>query len=213
MRSINKNIYLICIVFISFICGFSQQTSLKDTTNKEVSILFIGNSLTYTNNLPQLVKDLAKKQKIEVAYKMLALPNYSLEDHWTNGTAQELITKNQYDFVIVQQGPSSQIKGREMLLEYGEKFQSICKPNNAKLCFLMVWPSLTYYHTFENVIKNYSLASKINNAILLPVGLEWKNHFGSTNDFQYYGADGFHPSLKGSKETAKIIVKHLLLKS
>ena len=74
----------------------------------------------------------------------------------------------------------------------------------------MVWPSKQNYHTFEGVIKNHSEAATANQAILCPVGQVWKAHFDSTNDFSLYDYDGFHPSLKGSKMAAKVIVDMLI---
>ncbi len=73
----------------------------------------------------------------------------------------------------------------------------------------MVWPSRMYYHTFDGVIKNYTAAAEANNAVLCPAGQVWKTHFDQTNDFSYYGADGFHPSLKGSQVAAKVIFESL----
>ena len=77
--------------------------------------------------------------------------------------------------------------------------------------YFMVWPSLTYYHTFKGVIKNYTDAARINDAILCPVGEKWKKHFDTTQNFDYYSSDGFHPSLKGGQEenAADIIVEYL----
>jgi len=205
----NKILTLFCLFIISFSDAYSQQTSSNKASKTKTSILFIGNSLTYTNNLPELVKKTAKQQGIKIDYKMIAFPDYSILDHWNEGEIQKLIATKNYDFVIIQQGPSSQINGRDMLFEYGKKYSSICKVNNAKLCYLTVWPSLNYYQSFDNVIKNYKDAALFNNAILLPVGHVWKDYFESTGNFQYYGSDGFHPSLEGSKIAAKTIVEYL----
>ena len=76
----------------------------------------------------------------------------------------------------------------------------------------MVWPSLKYYHTFDGVIKNYTDAAAINNTILIPVGKVWKDYFDKSNNFQYYGPDGFHPSITGSEISAKVIVETLFHK-
>jgi lysophospholipase L1-like esterase len=73
----------------------------------------------------------------------------------------------------------------------------------------MVWPSRQYYNTFDAVIKNHEDAAAMSNALLAPVGLVWKTHFDSTQDFSYYGADNFHPSLKGSQVAAEDIVESL----
>ena len=138
---------------------------------------------------------------------MQALPNYALIDHWNDGNVQQLIRDNGYDFVIVQQGPSSQAYGREVLIEYGGKFKTLCEENGSELVFFMVWPSRTYYNTFDGVIKNHKDAASINKALLAPVGEVWKQHFDDTNDFSYYGPDNFHPSYKGSQVAAKIIAE------
>lgn len=197
---------IILIVLASLVCGSSHKS---DTQNSEINILFIGNSLTYTNNLPELVKHEAKKKGVIITSKMIAFPNYALVDHWDDGKIQNEIINNQYDYVIAQQGPSSQPFGRKLLLESGKDLSKLCNVKDTKLCYFMVWPSLTYYHTFDGVIKNYTDAAASNNDILLPVGKAWKNHFDSTNNFEYYGPDGFHPSLKGSQKAAEIIVEQL----
>lgn len=206
-----KKSLIILLAFI-FIDSYSQSRKPTDVNSKtEYSILFIGNSLTYTNDLPKLVNKSAKSKGIEIHSEIIAFPNYALEDHWNDGQIQQLIASNKYDYVIVQQGPSSQEEGRKMLLAYGEKISSLCKTHGAKLCFFMVWPSLQYYQTFDGVIKNYEEAAILSNSILLPVGEVWKDYFDTTNNFKYYGPDGFHPSLIGSKTAAELIVNYLFL--
>jgi hypothetical protein len=193
--------------FLVSICLLWQLQSQSKKT--EFNILFIGNSLTYTNNLPLLVKKQAKELGISISTKMIAKPNYALPDHWDEGKAQKLIKSKAFDFVIVQQGPSSQAEGKQMLLEYGEKYSLLCKKNNVKFAYFMVWPSLQYYHTFEGVIKNHQLAAETNDAILCPVGEIWRKYFDTTNNYDYYGSDGFHPSRKGSEIAAKVIIESL----
>ncbi len=193
-----------CLLLSCTLC--SQQPDI-DTRN--VRILFVGNSLTYTNNLPQLVKNVAVKNDLRIHVEMLAYPNYALEDHWNDGQLQDLIAKGNFDYVVIQQGPSSQADGKTMLLEYGERIKVLCDTHTTKLAFFMVWPAKVNYHTFSGVISNYALAASQTNAILCPVGEVWKQHFDSTQDFSYYGADGFHPSQVGSQRAAEIIFESL----
>ncbi len=176
----------------------------------EYYILFIGNSLTYVNDLPSLVVKEADKMDIRIKTEMLANSNYAIVDHWEDGYVQDEINSGLYDFVIIQQGPSSQAEGRRMLIEDGRKYAELCEKNSSQLCYFMVWPNLLYYYyTFNDVIKNHRDAAVTNDAILLPVGEVWKTHFDETNNFNYYGTDGFHPSLKGSKVAAQVIVSTL----
>jgi hypothetical protein len=174
-----------------------------------VRILFVGNSLTYANNLPKLVREVGMRNDIRIQTEMLAYANYALEDHWNDGELQILIAKGNYDYVVVQQGPSSQADGKAMLLDYGARIKTLCDKQDTKLAFYMVWPARVNYHTFAGVITNYSLAASHTNSILCPVGQVWKNHFDSTQDFSNYGADGFHPSLAGSQRAAAVIFESL----
>lgn len=194
----------------SLVSENEDKNNTDDFSNTDFNILFIGNSLTYTNDLPELVKTSARLRKgINIGVKMIAFPNYAILDHWSDGKVQAQIASGKYDFVIIQQGPSSQAFGRQILIEYGEKYSDLCKKHNAKLVYFMVWPALANFQTFEGVIKNHQDAALINKAILCPVGEVWKEHFNTTGSFDYYDSDNFHPSLKGSQVAAIVIVESL----
>jgi hypothetical protein len=126
-----------------------------------------------------------------------------------DGNVQAFIETGEFDYVIIQQGPSSQPYGRETLIEFGATFKTLCQNNNAELAYFMVWPSRTYYNTFNGVINNYRDAANINEALLCLVGEVWKTHFDTTNTFDYYGTDNFHPSLLGSHVAARVIVESI----
>jgi hypothetical protein len=191
---------ILYLLFGLLIClSFAQTTK----------ILFVGNSLTYTNSLPDLVEKEAKSRGFKVKTTTLAYPNYAIIDHWNDGEVQKYIKSEKYEFLIVQQGPSSQSEGRKMLLEDGSKLKKLCEQSGTKLVYFMVWPSQTYYHTFEGVIKNHRDAATENDALLCPVGEAWKAYFDKTKDFSLYGMDGFHPSPKGSRLAAEVIVDTL----
>lgn len=194
--------------FLSFFLLFSACV-FGVAQDKSTNLLFVGNSLTYTNDLPDMVEKEAKRMDIKVKTTMLAYPNYALVDHLDDGEVQKRIRSGKYDYVIVQQGPSSQEEGREMLLEAGRTLKKLCEQSESKLVFFMVWPSRTYYYTFDGVIKSHREAAEENDAILCPVGEVWKASFDKTGDFSLYGMDGFHPSPKGSRLAAEVIVKTL----
>lgn len=192
--------------FIYLALLLSTNSSLAQATQK---ILFVGNSLTYTNDLPRLVQKCAIRLDIDVATTTITKPNYALIDHWKEGHVQREISKEKYNYIIMQQGPSSQPYGRKSLIEYAKKLKKLCEKHGSKLAIFMVWPSRSYFHTFDGVIESHKLASEATDAILCPVGEKWKAHFDSTNNFDYYGSDGFHPSEKGSSKAAEIIVETL----
>tara|TARA_R110001632_G_scaffold231685_1_gene370712 strand:+ start:3254 stop:3943 length:690 start_codon:yes stop_codon:yes gene_type:complete len=160
-------------------------------------ILFLGNSLTYTNNLPEILEHIAEQYQININTESLCLPNYALIDHLDDGSFQKKIAKEKYDYVIVQQGPSSQQEGKTMLLRDGATIKALCSKYRAILGFFMVWPSKNYYFTFDKVIENHELAAKSNKALLFPVGSVWKEYNKEKNLESLYGSDRFHPSKAG----------------
>lgn len=204
-RLVGKILVLLIIVYS---CGSSSQDD-DPVASDAIQILFLGNSLTYFNDLPSLVVRKAKDLGVNVKTEAIAFPNYALEDHWNDGEVQKQLNSGKFKYLVIQQGPSSQAYGRETLFEYGAKLKQLCKQNDAELVYFMVWPSQTYYYTFDGVIKNHRDAAMENDALLCPVGEVWKAYFDDTEDFSYYGPDGFHPSQKGSEVAAEVIVETL----
>ncbi len=176
---------------------------------KTRNILFLGNSLTYTNNLPEILEYIAKDFDQPLVATSLCFPNYALEDHWNDGLFQKLMVNKKFDDVIVQQGPSSQPPGKEMLITYGSKIKTFCTKKGVDLGFYMVWPSKQYYFTFDGVIANYTYAAEIHDANLFPVGSVWKDYQTITTLENLYSADNFHPSSAGSFLAALTIFKGL----
>ncbi len=215
MKNKMKQVFrpLISITFMlalwTFITACQKEIDSPAPGTQVKTILFVGNSLTYTNDLPAMVVTQARAKGIEVTTETLALPAYALEDHWNDGRMQTLIATKKFDFVVVQQGPSSQADGRAMLLDYGARIKTICDRENTKLAFYMVWPAHSNLHMFDGVIKNYTDAAAATNSLLCPVGKVWREHFNTTGDYSYYGPDQFHPSEAGSRVAAKVIVDTL----
>lgn len=208
MKATNK---FLTIVFlpIFFCLSPSSASAIEKKKDSIINILFVGNSLTYYNNLPSLVVQLEKRKNITINTNMLAFPDYALEDHWHEGKFQRELASRQYDFVVVQQGPSSQKEGRAMLLDYGIKMKAECEKYNSKLAFYMVWPAFANLNSFDGVIKNYRDAASTTNSLLCPVGEIWKKKFDATKNYSYYGPDKFHPSKEGSEVAARVIYESL----
>ena len=129
--------YNILIILICFFIGSSQTDIVNEQKAEEkiIKILFVGNSLTYYNNLPQMVTDYAWQYNIEINSDIIAKPNYAIIDHLAEGEVHELIKTGNYDYVIIQQGPSSQEDGKRMLIEGGKNYSQLCKKYNSKLVY------------------------------------------------------------------------------
>ncbi|MCZ6758491.1 MAG: SGNH/GDSL hydrolase family protein [Bacteroidetes bacterium] len=175
----------------------------------DYSILFIGNSLTYTNDLPQtLERLLSYSDHGEVEVESIAHPNYGLEDHWYRGTAGESITKGNWDVVIMQQGPSA-TEGRPSLLEYSQRFAELIKLGGATPAMFMIWPSASRRSDMFGVSDSYKTAAELTEGLLFPVGEAWTLIWARDSSISLYGSDGFHPSKTGSYLAALVMYQQL----
>lgn len=202
-----------CLLCLWLASSCSGELSPKDSTppasEVEASYLFVGNSLSYYNDMPAILVEIAATYDITIEADCLCKPNYALIDHWGENELSTLLAGKSYDHIMPQQGPSSQAFGRSVLLEYGPKITQLALEFKAKTAFYMVWPSKVYYPTFQGVIDNYTEAAKVSGADLFPVGQVWKDYISETGDESIYGADAFHPSPKGSFLAAWVIFRFL----
>src|SRR5258705_3031477 len=132
---LKRYLTLLLLIFISRDGIAGKYAASADDT---VRILFVGNSLTYVNNLPELIKHIAKQDGIMITYSSFLYPDYSLEDHWKEGKVKAEIEKGGYDYVVAQQGPSALPESQLLLLDYTKRFAEICNKNQTKLAMYIV---------------------------------------------------------------------------
>ena len=177
---------------------YSFNSALAKSAVKNWRILFVGNSLTYVNDLPSMIAAIARQDSTIISYTSLLFPDYSLEDHWKEGKVQAEIENGGYDFVVAQQGPSALPESQVLLLEYATKFAEICKKHHSKLVLYMVWPSKARSFDLDNVISSYTHAAEKTSSLLCPAGLAWKYAWEADPALPLYSSDNFHPSVAGS---------------
>jgi hypothetical protein len=173
----------------------------------EQRVLFIGNSLTYSNDLPASVATLGRAKGLRLSCSSVAFPNYSLEDHWQRGDAQREIRKGGWSLVVLQQGPSAAPESLVLLREYVKRFDGEIKAVGARTSLYMVWPARTRPQDFDGVVRSYTVAAKDVNAQLLAVGEAWRAVWARDPSLELYSPDGLHPSPLGTYVAPLVIVK------
>lgn len=169
-----------------------------------VRILFIGNSLTYANDLPGMVCTLARASGRHAVCESVAKPDYGLEEHWNEKEARQAIGRG-WDFVVLQQGPSALPESRVLLVNYAKRFNDEISRTGARTALYMVWPSQARRGDFAGVSQSYAAAAKAVNGLLLPAGDAWRAAWAIDPRLALYGPDGFHPSPMGSYLAALMI--------
>jgi hypothetical protein len=168
-------------------------------------ILFVGNSLTSTEDLPGLVEGLASAVGRPLQTASIAVAGYSLEDHWNQGDALRSIDRGGWSVVVLQQGPSSLEESRILLRRDTARFDQRVRAVGARTALFSVWPESSRQSAFPAVAESYSLAAADVGGIYFPVTQAWLNAWERDPSLPLYSADGFHPGAQGSYLAALVI--------
>jgi hypothetical protein len=186
----------------------------NDDPSATFRVLFIGNSLTYTNDLPSMVKALADSAGVERShFAMVAFPNFALEDHWAQGEALTAIRRGGWDHVIMQQGPSALPESRVNLIFWAKKLAEEIRMIDAVPGMYTVWPSSDRSGDFPRVVESYQMAADSIGGPAFPAGAAWLAAWEVESGLALYGGDGFHPSPRGSYLAAITIFGRLYHRS
>ena len=176
----------------------------------EFRVLFIGNSLTYFNDLPSFVQAFAQSRaRKPLAFKAVTFPDFSLEDHWNQGDARKAIAQGGWNFIVLQQGPSASNEGRAVLLEYSRRFAQEIRQIGGRPALYMVWPSASRMQDFNGVIESYKRAAEEIGGLLFPVGEAWLKALKRDPKLELYSSDGLHPTMAGTYLAASVIYEYL----
>ena len=169
------------------------------------AVLFIGNSLTYFNAMPDIVKALADSSGEPLRVGMVAFANFALVDHWYEGTSRQEIGKGGWRYVILQQGPSAVSYNRDSLRLLTKFFNTRITAVGARAALYSVWPAQENQADFPASMESYRLAAADVGGLLLPVAAAWLAAWQRDPTLPLYGSDGLHPSPEGSYLAALVI--------
>ena len=175
---------------------------------RELRVLFIGNSLTATNDLPAVVAGIAGRAGHRLEYRTIAPGGYALEDHWNSGEARAALAGGRWDAIVMQQGPSALPESQANLREWAIRWAAEARARGARPALLTVWPESYRRSALRDVIGSYRRAAAAAGAELLPGGGAWREAW-NCGPVALYGPDGFHPSLLGTYAAALVVYGRL----
>ena len=191
-------------------CGGGDNEPTPPFSGAQLRVLFIGNSLTYDNDLPALTAQVAAStDAAPMVVGRVIRGGYSLGDHWAEGTAQTMIRQGKWDVIVLQQGPSALPESQADLLASTRKFSDLAGQHGARVALLMVWPESTRPAARDSVRMSYTNAAAAVGGILVPAGEAWRAAWRRDDSLELYSGDGFHPALMGSYLAALSLFEQL----
>lgn len=175
-----------------------------------MKVLFVGNSHTYFNDMPELFARFAMEtagEKPEVV--MLAYSGRNLEWHRKEYFSLRFnLMYGNYDYCIIQQA-AHPYPPMESTLEYGKEIINLCHQNNAVPIVYMTWAEKRFPENQQIMIETCERLAKENNALLAPIGRVWQKIQQDHNDIELFYEDGEHASPYGDFLIAATLCKIL----
>ena len=195
-------------------------TPIEPFTGKHA--LFIGNSYTYYNDMPDMVADIAASMGDALMADSNTIGGFSLEEHSQNATTLNKIQQGNWDYVVLQdqsQRPALQDSYvAQHVYPFAEQLADMARQYSpcAEIYFYRTWgrengddgncggwPAVCTYEGMDNLLaERYQQMADDNDAMVSPVGAVWRQIRTQHPEIDLYIEDESHPTLAGSYTSA-----------
>ena len=184
-------------------------------------VLFVGNSYTEVNNLPELVQRVAESVGDALEYQSNTPGGCTFAQHCTN-RSMSLIQQGGWEVVVLQEQsqlpsfPQSQVEVE--VFPYAQQLVEAVYTHNpdGEAMFYMTWgrkngdernapyfPVLGTYEGMDSMLyERYMYMARQYDASVCPVGRVWRYLRTNSPEIELYQPDESHPSLAGSYAAA-----------
>jgi len=197
------------------ICAFLP---LLIIAQQRKEVLFIGNSYTYVNLLPDLLKQIALSFGDSLIHDSSTPGGANFNIHTNNTQTLAKINQQQWDYVVLQaqsQEPSFSLgQVANNTYPYAEILVDSIHANSSctEPLFFMTWgrkygdqqncavypPVCTYLGMQQRLRESYLEMAFYDSASCSPVGMAWKELIALDSTINLYSSDNSHPSIYGS---------------
>lgn len=215
--------FIPCIIFLA-VCGRLQARKLR--------VLFIGNSYTYTNNLPLVLAQIAASQGDTLLSDASTVGGYTLKNHFENTTTRAKIAAGNWDVVVLQaQSQEPSFSDEQVAAEtfpYAKKLDSLIELANpcTETAFFLTWgrkngdagncpvypPICTFSGMQDKLSERYLQMAAFCGGIVVPVGEAWRKMRLQYPSVELYNPDESHPAVNGTYLAALIFYHSLYRK-
>jgi hypothetical protein len=173
-------------------------------------VLFIGNSYTYFNNLPEMLRGLAASRGLAIDVGMATTGGWKLSDHWTHSDseAHRLLRDRKWDVVVLQEQSTlgsmvvtdgvARVGPDDQFQRYAKLWQEEIHRAGMTPAFYLTWAKKGAPQDQDALDRAYTTAARAAGAIVVPVGRAWKGAREHHAGIELFQPDGSHPSPAGT---------------
>ena len=190
-----------------------------------IRVLFIGNSFTYYNDMPQMLEAMAASRNGPVIRTtMVASGGATLEDHWRDTAARSLLQRGRWDWVVLNEQSTfgevylvngrSRVHGWSRFADFAGRYSAAARARGWRVALLLHWANRDAPARDQAAI-DYAITrvARANRATVVPTGVAWQAVSRAHPELELYDVDGHHPSPSGSYLEASTLYATLLSRS
>lgn len=186
---------------------------MSKTAKFPTRILFIGNSFTARNDLPELLAQLAAARGKQIEHTLLSIGGASLRTHWNKGEARSAIQRGKFDHVVLQEQSTLPIKNSSRMRENVLLFDESIRAAGAKTVLYMTWARKHSPEKQKVITEAYESIGREIKALVIPVGRIWARFIAEHDIPVLHDKDQSHPTLAGSYLAACVFLATLINES
>lgn len=178
----------------------------------QTSVLFVGNSYTYYNEMPEMFEHMARFNGVDCKIDVSVNGGVSLKDHWEGHAGlntKPMIKADSFDFVVVQDQSLTPILNPKQTRYFGKKISNLVKQQGGEMIIFQSWSRKNNPNSQMQLDRTFQQLSKEAESAIAPIAKAWHLAIKTYPELELYDADGSHPSIVGSYLTAMIIFKTL----
>lgn len=160
--------------------------------------LFIGNSYTYCNNLPAMLRDLSNGTGKTVDTASVTSSGKTLTWHWYNPESLDTIGEGGWDFVVLQDQSLRAIEEPEKLSSAAMRFAGRIREVKATPVLYVTWARQHIQEMQDVITETYMRVAREIDAKLAPVGPAWRKALTAMPELSLHVEDRSHPNILGT---------------
>ena len=196
----------------NLLVGLLLVPTLLNAQQKELKVLFVGNSYTYGYNLPHIVSLMSAETDTKLLSRKSVIGGAYLWEHWNGYRLLEtkaIIAEGDFDIVVLQDNSMAGINFPDSTIKYVKLFTEYNSLHGAQTYLFNTWARERVPQYQADIDKVYSRAAEESGATRIPVGAAWELAMDLRPSVDLFTSDGSHPNELGCLLTASVIVRVL----
>lgn len=182
--------------FLILLAGLLVQAALAQSPSKPLRVLFIGNAILASTDIPGRVASLAQATGRAAKIEAITSTGYSLEDHLREGKAAQALRQG-WDFVVLQQDAPAADEAADFARPV-KRLAGAIREAGARPALFMAWPRGDRMREIREAIVAQRDASSAAGAMPLPVAEAWLRALAADRRLKLHTGSGPQPSPFGT---------------